>query len=98
MTDNRPQSTDPRRTHKLRHILTNAIGQDNVRVDTAMKRVKRGETLLLYSDGLWELIEDDEMAEITRNAPDPQTACDRLVALANERGGNDNISVVIVEF
>ncbi|MEL6150482.1 MAG: SpoIIE family protein phosphatase [Chloroflexota bacterium] len=98
MTDERPQSTDPRRTHRLRHILTNAIGQEGMRVDTAMKRVRQGETLLLCSDGLWELIEDEELAEITRAAPDPQAACDTLVTLANERGGNDNISVIIVEF
>lgn len=90
-------SSDPRRTHKSRHILTNTVGLTaDVEVDTAVRRVQSGSHLLLCTDGLWEYVEDDEFHEIVNNAATPQAACDTLVALAKSRGGGDNITVIVV--
>ncbi len=85
------------RTHPQRNILYRSIGTDPaVEVDTRSEQVKPGDILLLCSDGLVNTMRDDEMAALALSYPDPEQACDRLVALANERGGTDNISVVIV--
>ena len=52
--------------------------------------------VLLCSDGLINHVLDDEIAQIALEQSDPNRACEQLVTLANERGGRDNISVVIV--
>ncbi len=94
----RPPFTDPRRTDPRRNILWNNVGiTEDVRVDVAERALNSGEYLMLCSDGLWEYIEDDEMQRIVVAAGTPQAACDRLVALANARGGEDNISVIIIQ-
>ena len=53
--------------------------------------------LLLCSDGLTEMLEDDKVQAILRQSASPEEACARLVAAANDSGGRDNITVVIVE-
>ncbi len=94
----RPKSNDPRRTDPHRHILLNTVGiTPGTTVDTAVGRVSSGDYILLCSDGLWEYVADAEFQQIVTTAPTPQNACDTLVALANERGGDDNISVVVVK-
>ncbi|MBI5929108.1 MAG: SpoIIE family protein phosphatase, partial [Chloroflexi bacterium] len=56
-----------------------------------------GAYLLLCSDGLWNLVKQDELLEaVAKSEGNTQAACEKLVALANERGGRDNITVVIV--
>jgi protein phosphatase len=54
-----------------------------------------GDSYLLCSDGLTNMLEDEEIAVMLQDAVPVQAIADRLVALANERGGRDNISVVI---
>jgi protein phosphatase len=85
------------RTHPQRNLLYRSIGTDpSVDVDTRSEQLKAGDVILLCSDGLINTVEDAEMARIATEQTDPQRACDQLVALANERGGSDNISVLIV--
>jgi protein phosphatase len=60
-------------------------------------RVKPGDRVLLCSDGLVEHVNDAELAHIALAQPDPDLACERLLALANRRGGTDNASVVIAK-
>jgi PPM family protein phosphatase len=55
-----------------------------------------GDTILMCSDGLTDLVWDDEMPKIIRSKRDMKTAAEALIALANERGGHDNITVVIL--
>lgn len=85
------------RTHPQRNLLYRSIGTDPaVEVDTLSEQLEAGDVLLLCSDGLVNHVRDEEIARIALEQPDPRSACDQLVALANERGGRDNISVVIV--
>jgi serine/threonine protein phosphatase PrpC len=90
-----PQEAD---THPQRNVLYRAIGQnDTLEVDAATRRLPPSSRLLLCSDGLWGVIGDERISEITAKYPDPQEACDQLVAAANADSGPDNITVVLVQ-
>ncbi len=81
--------------HPKRNMLTRAIGiARTVAVDTTAVELLDGDRLLLCSDGLHGLVSDKEIQQISTTAS-PQEACVNLVALANERGGPDNSTVVI---
>jgi protein phosphatase len=56
--------------------------------------LRRGDIVLLCSDGLSRVVSDDEILHVVRNAEDALTMCERLIALANSRGGPDNITVL----
>lgn len=59
-------------------------------------RVELGDSFLLCSDGLTDLVEDGELGELVASAASPEAACQSLIQLANERGGHDNISVAVL--
>lgn len=83
--------------HPYRNILTQVIGPSRyVRVATQPCKLDPGDTLLLCSDGLTNMVEDSQIREILTSCPDPEEACERLIQAANEAGGQDNISVVII--
>jgi serine/threonine protein phosphatase PrpC len=85
------------RRHPQRNLVTRALGsKPDVQVDLFEGELNAGDILLLCTDGLTGRVEDPEIAEIVRQHP-PQEAARQLVALANERGGNDNISLLIVK-
>lgn len=85
--------------HPQRHILTNALGTHaDVRVDVRAQPAGPGDMIVLCSDGLTTLVAAREIPEVLAAAPDFGAAAERLVALANERGGHDNITVVILQF
>ena len=82
-----------------RNIILQALGPDvRVKVDLTHQEVRRGDILVLCSDGLSGQVKREEIAEVVTHQRDLSAACDRLIALANERGGPDNITVVIVRF
>ena len=82
-----------------RNIILQALGPDpKVKVDLTHQEVRRGDILVLCSDGLSGQVKKEEIAEIVSQTPDLSAACDKLIALANERGGPDNITVVIARF
>jgi PPM family protein phosphatase len=79
-----------------RNVLLQALGTEpEVRVDLTFHELRRGDRLLLCSDGLTGLVGDGEIAAVVERASTPAAACDELVALANDRGGPDNITVVL---
>jgi PPM family protein phosphatase len=79
-----------------RNIILQALGPDaRVRVDLTHQEVRKGDILALCSDGLSGQVKKEEIAEIVTRERDLQVACDKLVALANARGGPDNITVVL---
>ncbi|MGZ3666628.1 MAG: PP2C family protein-serine/threonine phosphatase, partial [Ktedonobacterales bacterium] len=65
--------------------------------DLFTQKLQPGMRLLLCSDGLWEMVRDDELARILGEAGDPQEACDELVRAANQQGGEDNVTAVVIE-
>jgi len=80
-----------------RNIILQALGPDaRVKVDLTHQEVRKGDILVLCSDGLSGQLKKEEIAAIATRERDLQAACDRLIALANERGGADNITVVVV--
>lgn len=86
--------------HRFRHVITNVIGGNDagVVVEAHAVEVQPGDRLLLCSDGLTEMVTDDAIAATLRAELDPEPACRRLVAQANDAGGRDNITVLIVRF
>ncbi len=88
-------SAEEARCHPQRAGLLQALGMD-VEVEVDLQQVPyNGETLLLCSDGLTDMLRDEEIEEILRCQPDPAQACQALVQEANAAGGRDNITVVV---
>ena len=86
------------RTHPNKNIITRALGTDDtVRPDCFELKVEEGDVLLLCSDGLTNMVEDREIeAILKRHKEDMKLAGENLVRQANEAGGKDNISVILV--
>jgi len=85
-------------SHPQRHILTAALGSGRditPHVPEHPVPLEEGDTLLLCTDGLWGLVGDAELASVARANP-PAEACQKLVAMALERGGPDNITVLVL--
>ena len=86
------------RSHPRRNIVTRALGiEPTVRVDTWVLPFVRGDRFVLCSDGLVDEVDDEEIAKLLEANRSPQDAADALVAAANERGGRDNVTVVVVD-
>jgi protein phosphatase len=83
-----------------RHVLTNALGgsSEDVRVDTDLLRLNDGDRLLLCSDGLTDLVDDETITKILRNATRSSEACERLVQRALDNGGRDNVTVIVAAY
>jgi len=81
------------------NILLQALGvEPTVRVDLACRELRRGDTVVLCSDGLFRMVPAEEVAEVVGGIEDPVPLCELLVDLANHRGGPDNITVVVARF
>jgi len=82
-----------------RNIILQALGPEaNIKVDLTHQRVRRGDTLVLCSDGLSGQVRVDQIARVVSSEPNLAAACQRLIDLANESGGPDNITVVVARF
>lgn len=82
--------------HPDKNIITRAIGaKEEVIVDTFEHRMVPGDIILMCSDGLSNMVEDDEIFELIQGSRDMVEAVEALVKKANQHGGNDNIGVVL---
>jgi protein phosphatase len=82
-----------------RNIILQALGPDpRVKVDLSWQELRRGDTLVLCSDGLSGIVRRDEIARVAAGEPDLVRLCAALIDVANERGGPDNITVVTARF
>jgi serine/threonine protein phosphatase PrpC len=80
-----------------KNVILQAVGLNpDVRVAIGRLELRRGDRLLLCSDGVTNQITDDELREILTKSP-PREACDTMIALANERGGDDNETVIVAD-
>ena len=86
--------------HELRHVITNVVGGPSPGVAVYVHRtlLEPGDVLLLCTDGLTGMLSDERIVTILQATPDPQQACERLVALANELGGTDNVTVIVARY
>jgi serine/threonine protein phosphatase PrpC len=86
------------RTHHQRNVITRALGAEpEVEADYWIRPIRCDEWFVICSDGLTGEVEDDRIAALLVDAGDPAEAADRLVALALDHGGRDNVTVVVVE-
>jgi len=87
-------------SHPLRHVITNVVGGDRagVKVEARSFEVQAGDRLLLCSDGLTEMVTDAAIAAALDAEAAPDVAAKALLQQANDRGGRDNITVVIARF
>jgi PPM family protein phosphatase len=83
-----------------RHVLTNALGgsSEEVQVDTDRAVLEDGDRVLLCSDGLTDLVDDETIQRLLRDAAGSKDACERLVQEALDRGGRDNVTVIVAAF
>jgi len=86
------------RHHPRRNIVTRALGIDpEVAIDLWELALPIGSRILLCSDGLVDEVEEAAIAEVLTTEPDPEIAADRLIRLANDNGGRDNVSLVLLQ-
>jgi serine/threonine protein phosphatase PrpC len=86
-------------TTTLQNVLIRALGaHTDVEPDVREFEVNPNETLLLCTDGLTRMVDDSKIAKTILAAPNAQSASDQLVNLANECGGQDNVTVIVVRF
>jgi protein phosphatase len=81
----------------LKNVLMRALGvDDTVEAEVDEEIAMEGDTYLLCSDGLTRELSDGQIAAVLAEMPDPQTAADQLIGLANLAGGGDNITAIVV--
>jgi serine/threonine protein phosphatase PrpC len=91
-------SPEEAQTHPQRNIVTRALGIDpDIAIDGDQIDAFAGDRYVLCSDGLYDYVDDDRIASTLRRLDDPSEAARELVRLANEGGGRDNITVVVVD-
>ncbi len=89
----RPEDKD---SHPQRHVLTRALGiSPDLQLDVSEEIIEAGSTLLFCTDGLTNLVQDNEILEESSKHSDPKKLAESLIKLANSRGGFDNITVVV---
>lgn len=86
-------------THPQRNLIYRSLGagHKNVEPDVFHEPLRVGDTLLLCSDGLWEMARHEGLIRILQQEQDPQKICDSMIELANKNGGEDNITAIVVQ-
>jgi protein phosphatase len=90
-------SKEEAKNHPKRNVITRALGfPSEVKPEVYTIDFNKGQVLLLCTDGLSNLVEDEEIANVVRREKEPAVACNKLVEITNQNGGNDNVTIVIV--
>lgn len=85
------------KVHPYRNVITRCLGmQAEIEVDTFSLELEIGDRILMCTDGLTNLVTNEEIRQMVTSSEDLDAICKKLVATANERGGHDNITVVIL--
>ena len=91
-------SAEEAANHPQRNIITRTLGVDaHVQVDVLEERLTDGDRILITSDGLTSMVEPDRIEAALVEEEDPQSAAERLVEMANDAGGEDNVTVVVLD-
>lgn len=89
---------DEARVHPQRNVIYRTIGdKEEAEIDFFIQKLNPGDSLLLCSDGLSGKVEDAEIWRLAARSQSPQEACEQLVQTANDNGGDDNVTVIIVQ-
>ena len=84
--------------HPDKNIITRAIGvKEDIEIDFFEYRLKKGDIILMCTDGLSNMVEDEEIFQIVRSSRDAVEAVEQLIERANSNGGKDNIGVIVAE-
>jgi serine/threonine protein phosphatase PrpC len=86
-------------THEQKSVIYRSLGdKPDLEIDDSLFEItlEPGDRLVLCCDGLWEMVPESFMEDVLLEFFDPQAACDKLVEMANQAGGDDNISVIVV--
>jgi protein phosphatase len=91
-------SREEARVHKDKNVITRAVGAvEEIQVDICEMEIDTDSQILMCTDGLSNMIPDDEILTILRTQRDIVEKVERLVQTANDNGGTDNITVVVIE-
>lgn len=86
------------RNHPDKNIITRAIGaRDTIEIDFFHEELKSGDIVLMCSDGLTNMLEDEEIGRILKSQGTIEERAEKLIEAANSNGGKDNIAVIIVD-
>ena len=98
--DTRRPAAVERRAQDLRHVLTDAVGAAGAHPLVEIERfhLEDGDCVLLCTNGLTDMLDDAQLAEVLALRRDPGEQCATLIELANRAGGGDNVTVVIAEY
>ena len=95
-SDSNPENKDKSK-RKQRHMLTKAIGFPfSEDPEYSSLPLETGNKIVLCTDGLWNMVEDQIIYQILRESVTPDLACDKLIKMANRAGGTDNITAVVI--
>lgn len=85
--------------YPMKNMITRAVGvAEEVQMDYYVQKIEDGDRVLSCTDGLTNMLSDEEIVHLIEGGADLQEALDRLIDAANEKGGRDNISVVLAQF
>ena len=97
LLDEKKISEEEARNHPNKNVITKAVGLSSpLEPDIKTVQLKNDESLLLCCDGVIAHLTDDDIKKIVQETSDPQHACKKIVDMANDRGGKDNISLIIL--
>ena len=86
------------RNHQDKNIITRAIGaRDTIEIDFFHEELKSGDLILMCSDGLTNMLEDEEIGRILKTPGTIEERAERLIDAANQNGGRDNIAVILID-
>jgi protein phosphatase len=91
---------DEVRSHRLSHVLTQAVGgpDEHLKADLHTLGVDAGDRLLMCTDGLTNVVEEDDIADILARGGSSQAACEALIQLALDRGAPDNVTAIVASY
>lgn len=100
LSENKSMAYDEASRRRLSHVITNAIGgrTPGVHADIQKRELSPGDVLLLATDGLTRSVPDEQIAATLAAEPDPKSACERLMSLALDAGGKDNITLIVARY